>query len=598
MASKSLSKSYMLVDKTEDLAGALWEVGSDPLIAVDCKGLRMGTGRSGELTAINVATANKVFIFDVLELGKSVFDDGLRKILEDKSKEKLMFDCRRNADNLFHQQKVKIAGILDLQLLEVMYRQSGRALKTEAASRRSTKTQEVQHLKGFLRCTQEYVKDKAMIESLLGSKKQVVDDNDSWKRRPLSKNMKNCCYLDTMTLFALYTKLNGGGRNHSRLLVASERYANTFRCLSERTYGDFEAHSLLPLDIIPEPGDSFEFSTGSTKCARCRRRFSDEEFPETQLSNEQQYCSVCTVADQSFMFVNNTTKCERALSKLRRHKLLAVDCKGFKLWHGRSGDLTIITIATPKKVYIFDVQQLGQRVFDSGLRDILEDKTKEKLMFDCRRDADNLLHQQKVQLAGILDLQLLDVMNRNSRASESDEEEESRRSARVDDVQLLNGILRCIEVYVKDEAMIESKKRCQIQIIGDSHAWKTRPLSENLKKYCCVDTAALFILYKKLKSSEENHSRLLVASERYADTFRCWPEKAYGVFQAHPYLPLDVIPGTSDSFEFPFASTKCQGCLRLFPAEEFPKSQLRHKHRYCRVCTKAKDYQSPKKQSK
>lgn len=143
MACNSPSKSYMILDKMEDVEGALAEVGRNALLAIDCKGLRMGTGRSGELTAISVATPKQVFIFDVLELGQSVFDNGLREILEDKTKEKLMFDCRRNADNLFHQQKVKVAGILDLQLLEVMYRHTGRSSESEAASRRSTRIHEV-----------------------------------------------------------------------------------------------------------------------------------------------------------------------------------------------------------------------------------------------------------------------------------------------------------------------------------------------------------------------------------------------------------------------------------------------------------------------
>ncbi|XP_069107123.1 piRNA biogenesis protein EXD1-like [Argopecten irradians] len=426
-----------------------------------------------------------------------------------------------------------------------------------------------------------------MITSLLRSKAQAEEDTNSWKRRPLSENMKNYCYLNTAALFSLYNKLNVDGGNHSRLLVASERYANTLRSLSERTYGDFDGHPILPLDIIPGTEKSFEFPIASTKCVRCHRRFPEDEFPVEQLTNQQRYCRVCTNADHSFMFVDNTADFKRALSKISGHDLLAVNCKGFRLWHGRSGDLTVITIATPDKVFIFDVQQLGQRVFDDGLRDILEDITKEKLMFDCRRDADNLLHRQKVRLAGILDLQLLDVMHRNRRAPESDDKG-PRRSTKTGDVQLLNGILRCIKVYIKDETMIESKTRCQKQVIGDRLAWKTRPLSENLKKYCCIDTAALFVLYKKLKGGGENHCRLLVASERYADTFRCWPEKAFGVFQAHPFLPLDIIPGTSDTFQFPEASTKCLGCLRLFPVEEFSKAQLRDKNRYCRVCRKAK----------
>ncbi|XP_033760485.1 piRNA biogenesis protein EXD1-like [Pecten maximus] len=294
------------------------------------------------------------------------------------------------------------------------------------------------------------------------------------------------------------------------------------------------------------------------------------------------------ILDQDYMLVDKKADVPEALTEIRRHPLLAVDCKGFKLGGGRSGDLTVIIVATQTKVFIFDVLKLGQRVFDDGLGAILEDKTKEKLMFDCRRDADNLFHQRKVQLTGVLDLQLLEVMYRKRRLPES--EDESRRSSRTDEVQPLKGILRCIEMYVKDVAMIEAKLRCQRQVLGDSHVWKTRPLSEKLKSYCCVDTSALFTLYNKLKGGGRDHSRLVIASDRYADTFRCLPERTHGVFEFHPFLPLDIIPEADDSFEFPEASTKCIGCLRLFPADEFPKAQLRNKQRFCRVCIKAKSY--------
>jgi len=42
--------------------------------------------------ALIVATKEKVYIFDVLKLGQTVFSGGLDEILEDKSREKLMFD--------------------------------------------------------------------------------------------------------------------------------------------------------------------------------------------------------------------------------------------------------------------------------------------------------------------------------------------------------------------------------------------------------------------------------------------------------------------------------------------------------------------------
>ena len=46
----------------------------------------------------------------------------LQSILESTTQEKLMFDCRGQSDALWHQFQVKLAGVLGLQLLEVLYR--------------------------------------------------------------------------------------------------------------------------------------------------------------------------------------------------------------------------------------------------------------------------------------------------------------------------------------------------------------------------------------------------------------------------------------------------------------------------------------------
>lgn len=72
-----------------------------------------------------VAAPDHVRLFDVALLGRAVFDDGsepLRGLLEDPAVTKLMFDCRRDSDALFHQFQVRLAGVLDVQLEHVAAR--------------------------------------------------------------------------------------------------------------------------------------------------------------------------------------------------------------------------------------------------------------------------------------------------------------------------------------------------------------------------------------------------------------------------------------------------------------------------------------------
>ncbi|XP_033761075.1 uncharacterized protein LOC117342894 [Pecten maximus] len=299
------------------------------------------------------------------------------------------------------------------------------------------------------------------------------------------------------------------------------------------------------------------------------------------------------MTDDNSTLVDEMADVADALAEIRNHDLLAVDCEGVDL--GRTGELTVLTMATPDKTFIFDILKLGKQVFDDGLCDILEDKTKEKLMFDCRGDADILHHQFQVNLGGVLDLQLLEVMHRRksslplgtstsvSRRSASG----SRRSTQTDDVESVYGLLRCVELYMGNKEMIKKKKSGTAMLEINKGIWKIRPLSDILKSYCCIDTSGLFSLYEKLKGVGDFLPRLRIASSRYADYFRSMPVRTYGLYENHAYLPLDIIPDEG-SAGLPFASTKCVGCRRLFPGEEFSKTQLRKGDQKCRVCKKVK----------
>jgi len=169
MACKN-ANDYILVDDGPSLEEAIFElrekVKRNSLLAVDCEGVSLS--RKGALTIITVATEKKVYIFDVLKLGKAVFRNGLGEILENKSREKPMFDCRGDSDALWHQFSVKLSGVLDLQLLEVMYRRESTATATRRFStkykRRSQRTDEVESIYGFRRCIELYAHDKAFIK--------------------------------------------------------------------------------------------------------------------------------------------------------------------------------------------------------------------------------------------------------------------------------------------------------------------------------------------------------------------------------------------------------------------------------------------------
>ena len=307
--------------------------------------------------------------------------------------------------------------------------------------------------------------------------------------------------------------------------------------------------------------------------------------------------------DNDYKLVDRDSVLLEAISEIKqkiaeRNTLLAVDCEGDSL--SRKGALTVITVATEEKVYIFDVQKLGQVVFSGGLGEILEDSSREKLMFDCRQDSDALWHQFQVKLKGVLDIQLLEIIYRRENPSESTARtpqvstrnkrgfQSNRRSQRIHEIEKLHGFGHCIELYLQDEKLSKVKDKGKELLKEDEEVWIKRPLTDALIQYCIVDTMAMFRLYSKMKDVNGGEkSRLQVASEKYVGLYRDKSERSFDEYETNGYLPLDIIP-EKGTLDFPVVNTACTCCDRLFPREEFSVTQLRKGEQKCRVCKEIK----------
>ncbi|XP_052072720.1 piRNA biogenesis protein EXD1-like [Mytilus californianus] len=187
--------------------------------------------------------------------------------------------------------------------------------------------------------------------------------------------------------------------------------------------------------------------------------------------------------------------------KIKNKQMIAVDCEGVDL--SRFGSVTMINIGTQDLVYLIDILKIGNSVFDDGLRSILEDSGLEKLMFDCREDADALLHLHKVKLDGVLDVQILEVNNRIYRNGYTK----------------IRSLKHCLELYVNDDTLLNVKLQGRSSMNMSSNIWEKRPLDENMLKYASVDILGLFKLYDALRT-QMGHSVWKAASNRYCDTTR------------------------------------------------------------------------------
>lgn len=281
------------------------------------------------------------------------------------------------------------------------------------------------------------------------------------------------------------------------------------------------------------------------------------------------------------IFIETEEQALQACHQLKEEQILSVDCEGNRL--GRNGSLDLVAVhgVCSKCVFIFDVYALGNRVFECGLRNILESSSIEKLMFDCRKDSDALYHLYNVGLNNVTDLQLMDVTcnrsNNKSKVSVPSRSHPKYWQILGQNLDKLRGLGTCIESVLGESNVAESKKVVQRQMQQSDSLWRQRPLPEDLLSYCCEDVKNLHNLFIMFSSQNVNLKSIKAASQRYVDYERSIPSDRLKYYQSSHYLPhnvLDVEPVSG-------SGVVCAGCSKPFRGTEYdPK----YPEKLCRVC--------------
>lgn len=128
---------------------------------------------------------------------------------------------------------------------------------------------------------------------------------------------------------------------------------------------------------------------------------------------------------------NDVTTLTRAVTALRSCSYIVCDCEGINLGC-LGGRLSLIILcgipivdSQQPHVYLIDAVALKDRVLQPVFQ-LLRSDHYTKVMYDPRSDWSELFHRHKVELNGVLDLQLADVTSRSVRG-----ERESGQLARL-----------------------------------------------------------------------------------------------------------------------------------------------------------------------
>ncbi|KAH7413329.1 ribonuclease H-like domain-containing protein [Cadophora sp. MPI-SDFR-AT-0126] len=210
--SLSSLQTFLLTLTTFDLTN---KGSSIPSLFIDLEGAKLSRYGTISLLTLFLFPNNTTYLIDITTLGALAFttpssihpDTTFKSILQDASIPKVFFDVRNDSDALFHHFQISLAGIIDLQLLELGSRVGGLDQKrTVCGLARCIKTdaQLTPAEKKIWETTKE--KGGLLFAPEKGGRYEVFDE------RPLSKEMVDYCVQDVRFLPGLwnvYTKRLG-----------------------------------------------------------------------------------------------------------------------------------------------------------------------------------------------------------------------------------------------------------------------------------------------------------------------------------------------------------------------------------------------------
>lgn len=111
----SISKKYIFINQVDNsFHEALEDLNQYSYISVSSDGASMG--RKCKMPFLVMATPQQIYIFDIEVMQYHAFDGGLKKLLESEHPKKIVHDCRKLSDCLYHKHNVKLTSVFDTQV--------------------------------------------------------------------------------------------------------------------------------------------------------------------------------------------------------------------------------------------------------------------------------------------------------------------------------------------------------------------------------------------------------------------------------------------------------------------------------------------------
>lgn len=110
----TVSRKFLFVNQVDNsFHKALNDLNQYDFVAMSADGASMG--RKCKMPFLVLSTPSNIYIFDIQVMQFHAFDGGLKKLLESDSPKKIVYDCRKISDCLYHKHNVQLNSVFDIQ---------------------------------------------------------------------------------------------------------------------------------------------------------------------------------------------------------------------------------------------------------------------------------------------------------------------------------------------------------------------------------------------------------------------------------------------------------------------------------------------------
>ena len=312
----------------------------------------------------------------------------------------------------------------------------------------------------------------------------------------------------------------------------------------------------------------------------------------------------------SYIVCDTYEAASQAASELSEHSTLILDCEGRDLGMP-GGALSVIAIGdeTASKVFLFDTLALSDKAHAllAPFLSILGRRDITKLTWDGRADFYEIAEAYGVQMEGVLDLQLAEVVQRGRRKRKGSwrethtidyfrgmKDELEADPAALEGIHRVYGLDRCAGLYKligKGEGknrecliLVTSMQRFEVDIgpaddvvaLHCTDAWMKRPLPPTLLEYSAHDIqliAKVYARFQKKGTYLNDPEAMMAMTERYMKTYPTRELRAkHALLDLCKFVPLEVLTAPQEGVP----KFECARCERVLSLSSFATAEGTH----------------------